>query len=143
MYKNLAAIAMAADWFSWRAQGIDPELTSQGAMSHAMLALQAQLVAVVVLMAVYLAARTARGLVTRPANTTFDVVALFTLYTAAQGAAIALLIRWERAKQQWNDQKSREIEEDFIAPLKPKVRSTLASLSRVGTIVGQAKRECE
>lgn len=85
--------ALAIDWFSWRGQGIDPELTSQGAMSHAMLALQAQLVAVVVLMAVYLAARTARGLVTRPANTTFDVVALFTLYTAAQGAATALLIR--------------------------------------------------
>ncbi|WP_338503743.1 cbb3-type cytochrome c oxidase subunit I [Sphingomonas kaistensis] len=85
--------ALAIDWFSWRAQGIDPELTSQGAMSHAMLALQAQLVAVVVLMAVYLAARTARGLVTRPSNTTFDVVALFTLYTAAQGAATALLIR--------------------------------------------------
>jgi hypothetical protein len=30
--------------------------------------------------------------VTRPANTTFDVVALFTLYTVAQGAT-ALLIR--------------------------------------------------
>lgn len=85
--------ALAIDWFSWRAQGIDPELTSQGAMSHAMLALQGQLVAVILLMAIYLAARTARGLVTRPANTTFDVVALFTLYTAAQGAATALLIR--------------------------------------------------
>lgn len=77
--------ALTIDWFSWRAQGFDPEHTSQGAMSHAMLALQAQLVAVVMVMTIYLAARTARGLVTRPANTTFDVVALFTRYTAAQG----------------------------------------------------------
>ncbi|WP_300975277.1 cbb3-type cytochrome c oxidase subunit I [Sphingomonas sp. LHG3406-1] len=88
------AAAIAIDWFSWRAQGIDPELTSQGAMSHAMLALQGQLVAVVLLMGVFLAARTARGLVTRPANTTFDVVTLFSLYTASQGAATALLIRF-------------------------------------------------
>ena len=80
--------ALAADWFSWRAQGIDPELTSQGALSHAMLALQGQLVAVVLLMGLYLAARTARGLVTRPRNTTFDVISLFLLYTCAQGAAL-------------------------------------------------------
>jgi cytochrome c oxidase subunit I+III len=86
--------ALAADWFSWRAQGIDPELTSQGALSHAMLALQGQLVAVVLLMGLYLAARTARGLVTRPRNTTFDVISLFLLYTCAQGAVTALLIRF-------------------------------------------------
>ena len=90
---GLAALALAADWFSWRAQGIDPELTSQGAFSHALLALQGQLVAVVVLMGVYLAARTSRGLVTRPRNTTFDVICLFTLYTAAQGCVTALLLR--------------------------------------------------
>ena len=85
---------MAIDWFSWRAQGLDPQLTSQGAISHALLALQAQLVTVVLLMGAYLAARTARGLVTRPRNTTFDVVSLFILYTAAQGAATALILRF-------------------------------------------------
>ena len=50
------------------------------------------LVAVVVLMGLYLAARTSRGLVTRPRNVTFDVISLFLLYTAAQGAATALLL---------------------------------------------------
>ena len=84
---------LAMDWYSWRAQGIAPELTSQGALSHAMLALQAQLVAVVMLMGAYLAARTARGLVTKPANTTFDVVTLFLLYTTSQGAVTAGLLR--------------------------------------------------
>ena len=87
-------VALATDWFSWRAQGIDPQLTAQGAFSHAMLALQGQLVAVVVLMAVYLAARTARGLVTRPRNNTFDVISLFLLYSCAQGVATALLLRF-------------------------------------------------
>ena len=89
-----AAAAIAIDWFSWRAQGIPPELTAQGALSHAMLALQGQLVAVVLLMGAYLAARTSRGLVSKPRNTTFDVVSLFTLYTAAQGSATALLLRF-------------------------------------------------
>jgi hypothetical protein len=64
-------------------------------------------------------------------------------HTQLQDATKELMIRWDRAKQQWNDQKSREIEEDFIAPLKPKVRATLAALSRVGSIIGQARRECE
>ena len=40
------AAALAADWLSWRAQGIEPQLSAQGAFSHAMLALQGQLVAV-------------------------------------------------------------------------------------------------
>ena len=51
------------------------------------------LVAVAVLIAFYLAARNARGLVTRPANTTLDVAVLFIAYTAAQGAAAVLLAR--------------------------------------------------
>jgi hypothetical protein len=53
------------------------------------------------------------------------------------------MIRWERVKQLWDDQKSREIDADFIEPLKPCVRATRAALSRVGGIVGQARRECE
>jgi cytochrome c oxidase subunit I+III len=89
---------LAMDWFSWRTQGMDPELTSQGALSHAMLALQAQLVGVVLLMGAYLAARTARGLVSKPANTTFDVISLFLLYTAFQGAATAALLRFVPAQ---------------------------------------------
>ena len=86
--------ALATDWLSWRAQGIDPELTAQGAFAYAMLALQGQLVAIALLMALYLSARTARGLVTRPRNTTFDVVSLVLLYTSAQGTATALLLRF-------------------------------------------------
>jgi cytochrome c oxidase subunit I+III len=90
----LILAAFATDWFTWRGQGFDPELSAQGAFSHALLALQGQLVVVVVLMGGYLAARTASGLVRRPRNTTFDVVSLFLLYTAAQGASTAMLLRF-------------------------------------------------
>jgi cytochrome c oxidase subunit I+III len=90
----LTAVALATDWLTWRTQAINPELTAQGAFSYAMLALQGQLVAVVMLMGAYLAARTARGLITRPRNTTFDVISLFLFYTAAQGSATALLLRF-------------------------------------------------
>jgi len=85
--------AFVTDVVTWQAQAIDPELTAQGAFSYALLALQGQLVAVTVLMGCYLAARTASGLVTRPHNTTFDVVSLFLLYASAQGVATALLLR--------------------------------------------------
>jgi hypothetical protein len=54
-----------------------------------------------------------------------------------------LLVRWERAKAKWDDPQSRKLEEDFIAPLKPKIRATLTALERVGAITAQARRECE
>jgi len=86
--------AFVTDVVTWQAQAIDPQLSAQGAFSQAILALQGQLVAVTVLMGFYLAARTASGLVTRPRNTTFDVCSLFLLYTSAEGAATALLLRF-------------------------------------------------
>ena len=44
-------------------------------------------------LAIYLALRTARGILARPRSTTFDVIMLFILYTAAQGAVAASLTR--------------------------------------------------
>ncbi|HUG46618.1 MAG TPA: cbb3-type cytochrome c oxidase subunit I [Sphingomicrobium sp.] len=85
--------AFAADFIGWRSAGIDPEASSQAALVMTFLAQQGQLVAVSVIMALYVAVRNARGLITRPRNVTFDVVALFLLYTAGQGAASAALTR--------------------------------------------------
>ncbi len=93
----LAAVAVgisfAIDFWSWGAYGLDPELSAQGALIYAFLAQQGMLVAIVLLMACFLAARNSRGLVTRPRNTTFDVITLFLLYTAAQGSTSAVLTR--------------------------------------------------
>ncbi|MBA3576805.1 MAG: cbb3-type cytochrome c oxidase subunit I [Sphingomonas sp.] len=84
-----ASAAFAFDWMSWT--DLDPELSGQKALIMAFLALQGMLIAIVLLMIFYLALRTARGLVTRPRNVTFDVIFLFILYTSGQGAISALL----------------------------------------------------
>ncbi len=89
----LLVASFVADLSSWRDAGLAPEMSGQGATVFAFLSLQGVLVAISVLMALYLAARNARGLVTRPANNSFDVVVLFIAYTGAQGAAAALLTR--------------------------------------------------
>ena len=86
-------IAFAIDLWSWREAGLDPELTSQAALIMAFICQQGMLVAVSMVMALYLGARNARAMITRPRNVTFDVVVLFMLYTAAQGSVTALLTR--------------------------------------------------
>jgi cytochrome c oxidase subunit I+III len=85
--------AFTADFGSWRLHGLDPELSAQGALVMAFLVEQAQLLAVSVLMALYLAARTSSGLLSRPRNNSFDLTVLFIVYTAAQGSLSALLTR--------------------------------------------------
>ena len=84
-------IAFAMDLWSWRS--IDPELSAQGAMISAFLAQQGLLVAIALLMALYLGLRNARGLITRPASITVDVIVLFLLYSCAQGAIAASVTR--------------------------------------------------
>jgi cytochrome c oxidase subunit I+III len=89
----LLAAAFAADLGSWQAAGLSPEQSGQGATVFAFLSLQAILVAVSLLMSLYVAARNSRGLVTRPANNSFDVTVLFVAYTGGQGALAAALAR--------------------------------------------------
>ena len=68
----LAAAAMTCalllDLYGWRADGLEPQLSAQAAMIMALLGLQGMIVAISVIMALYLAARNARAMVTRPAN---------------------------------------------------------------------------
>jgi cytochrome c oxidase subunit I+III len=91
---SLALTAGAAvDLWSWRSLGIDPEFTSQAALIHAFAVEQALLCAIGILFALYIAARTSRGLVTRPRNTSVDLATIFLVYTAAQGCATALVTR--------------------------------------------------
>ncbi len=93
----LAAIALVAafgiDLWSWRESALDPELSAQAALTFAFLSQQGLLVAITAIMALYLALRNARAMITRPRNTTFDVVFLFMLYTAGQGSVTAVLTR--------------------------------------------------
>jgi cytochrome c oxidase subunit I+III len=84
--------ALAADYRSVAAR-LDPVLSGQGAVAHAFLANQLMLCVVAALMAAFLAGRTSRKLVTRPRNNTVDLTTIFVVYTAAQGAAGALIVR--------------------------------------------------
>jgi cytochrome c oxidase subunit I+III len=83
--------APIADFLDW--QGFDPELSAQAALVHTFAAEQGLLSFICVLMAIYIAARTSRGLVTTPRNNSFDLVTLFTVYTAIQGVATAVVTR--------------------------------------------------
>jgi cytochrome c oxidase subunit I+III len=84
--------ALAADYLSVTAR-LNPELSGQGAVAHAFLANQLMLCTVAALMAAFLAGRTSRKLITRPRNNTVDLATIFVVYTAAQGAAGALIVR--------------------------------------------------
>lgn len=63
--------------------------------------------------------------------------------TMLQEATKLLLMHWERCKDEWNDEKTREFERDYIDQLKPRLRSTLAAMDRVSDQASQARRECE
>jgi cytochrome c oxidase subunit I+III len=93
----LSAIALSAalflDYRQWSAAGFMPSTSGQTASLFALQALQASVVAIAVLMAGYLVARTFRGLVTRPANNSFDLTALFLAYGGGQGLAGTLFPR--------------------------------------------------
>lgn len=84
--------ALGADYVSVSAW-LDPVLSGQGAVAHAFLANQLMLCAVAALMALFLAGRTSRDMITRPRNNTVDLVTIFVIYTAAQGSAGALIVR--------------------------------------------------
>jgi hypothetical protein len=44
-------------------------------------------------MALYIAARASRGLITTPRNNSFDLVTIFIVFTAMEGCATALVTR--------------------------------------------------
>ena len=89
----LIVAAPIVDLWSWRSAGFDPELTSQAAIVHAFLSQQGLLCAICAIMALYMAGRASRGMITEPRNNSFDLVTLFFIYTAIQGSLTALLTR--------------------------------------------------
>ena len=89
----MIAAAPIVDLMSWRSAGFDPQLSSQAALVHAFLSQQGLLGAICAVMALYMAARASRGLITAPRNNSFDMVTIFIVYTAVQGCATAVLTR--------------------------------------------------
>jgi cytochrome c oxidase subunit I+III len=92
-----AAITLAAgtwsDASSWGDAGLVASASGQGATVFAMIAQQASVVVVAVLMAVFLIVRGGRHLITAPQNATFDLTRRFILFAAGQGVLVAALPR--------------------------------------------------
>jgi cytochrome c oxidase subunit I+III len=88
-----AGVALWLDWSSWRASGLVPQASGQGATIYALQALQAFATGTGLLMAAFCAARALRGLVSLPRNNSVDLTMLFLAYTAVQGLVAALFGR--------------------------------------------------
>lgn len=58
-------------------------------------------------------------------------------------AADKLHEAWEAARADWNDVVSRSMEEEKLKPLLDELRETMDAISRTGTLLTQACRECE
>jgi cytochrome c oxidase subunit I+III len=89
----VALVGWAADFGSWRAAGLLPKASSQGATVYALISFQGLLIVVAVLMAGFVAARGLRGHLSAERTSTVDLTALFFGYLAAQGALGAALVR--------------------------------------------------
>jgi cytochrome c oxidase subunit I+III len=90
---TLVCAAWGVDLDSWRATGLAATANAQGAMVHLFLAWQGAFCAVVALMGFYVGLRWLAGHVKPDRPSTFDLVALFIVYSAGQGAISASLVR--------------------------------------------------
>jgi len=93
----LASLATGLGLFldvgQWLAIGLAPQSSGQAAITYALQSLQGTAVFLGALMAGYVTARAFRGLVTRPANNSLDLAALFLAYAGGQGLIGALFTR--------------------------------------------------
>ena len=88
---------IVAAWFgdlaAWRATGLQPEVNTQGATVYAFLSWQGLFAAVVALMGLYAVLRWLAGHVRADRPSTYDLIALFIVFSAGQGAFATLLTR--------------------------------------------------
>ncbi len=81
----------ASGWAAWRALDIDPTAHAQFAMIYAFIAWDGFFAFVVALMGLFVLLRWIAGLVAAERPSTFDLIALFVIYTAGQGSFSSLL----------------------------------------------------
>ena len=93
----LAAAAIAVAWFvdldGWLSSGLRASATGQGATVFFLLSWHGVFVAIVALMGLYAGMRWAAGHVEARRPSTFDLIALFIVYSAGQGTFATLLTR--------------------------------------------------
>ena len=93
----LAAVLVAAGWWTelqaWIATGLAASANTQGATVFALLSWQGMFAALVGMMGLYAVARWLAGHVEAARPSTFDLIALFIAFSAAQGVFATLLVR--------------------------------------------------
>ena len=90
------ALLVGALWLDitgWLGTGLAPTMNGMGATVFMLSVLQGQVVIIACIMAVYLALREARGIMTTPTNVTMDIVTRFIMFCAIQGMIFTLVPR--------------------------------------------------
>jgi uncharacterized protein YukE len=52
-----------------------------------------------------------------------------------------LTIKWESARDSWDDATSRAFHDEHLEPLRPKVKETLEAISRLAEVLARAARD--
>jgi len=89
----LVAGAWGVDLRAWLGSGLRPEVSAQGATVYALLSWHGFFVSVAAVMGLYAVLRWLTGHAVAERPSTWDVIALFLVYSAGQGAFVALLPR--------------------------------------------------
>jgi hypothetical protein len=63
--------------------------------------------------------------------------------TRLQKSAHWLGQRWADTSQTWQDQVSREFAEEFLWPIMPQIKLSLAAIQEMADVLDKAQRECE
>lgn len=53
-----------------------------------------------------------------------------------------LRLRWDKARQTWDDQAARQFEQEFLAHLEAKVNAAAKGLDHVAELTAAVRREC-
>jgi hypothetical protein len=51
--------------------------------------------------------------------------------------------QWEETRHSWRDQKAREFEAEFIAPLPDSISSAMAIIDELDGVLNKIKKSCE
>ncbi len=53
-----------------------------------------------------------------------------------------LALRWQETLAEWRDPKSRELEEQYLAPLESHLAAAVGAVDRLAEVLSRAEREC-